>query len=526
MGKFLLLSHLQNAPCADISVDTSDEDLPIKNTFIHFDVPRECKNHREAAMPRFRTAPSPEGCKIQRRWCDEPSDTKLVDEDTSPTIAADDTSTLASDDASTLAPEVPPCVWPVCGRRLKGRDTRISTTLRPVVAGGPATAEVVVSIFPVPVSSKRGGSCFKAANGMGRIQLKCNNPMDVELSVCISVGGMPTRTQLHNFANNPLMIFNTDWDFKASIDPDIERPTVSVALQLLGAEDHVNMTSTLLSEITSFRTPMKNDPAAIDPAIVAVGPLKGLVESLAKVPSLPEAGKPKPHTCDFGDFTPSSTPSVATPEVTPRSSVPQPSPQPSPQVPSSPPFFTLGDSQLFSVTLRRADGYELGLDVLPDEMTQELVVQHVISGGAAEAWNRQCFAGPFSAKAIVPTDRIVGINGRCDCHGMLEECRERQLLKIFVVRGDLPHTEIPAGWCGVSTTIQYVAVPVFFPVPCVKHDIVDCHGGHVATSPDHFGCCQGEAVLQALAPGVLRAAAPEFVPPETGRQEGIEENSE
>lgn len=152
-------------------------------------------------------------------------------------------------------------------------------------------------------------------------------------------------------------------------------------------------------------------------------------------------------------------------------------------------------------------------------------VDRVIPGGAAEAWNRQCFQGPFSSKAVVPGDRIVGINGRSDCEGMLEECRQNQLLKLFVVRGDLPHSEIPLGWCGAGVptpiqTVQIIPVPVPMPiffqvtaVPCGKHAVVGNseEGGPVAmaTGPEFY---QAED-----SPSAFRAGAPEFFPSGAGQ---------
>jgi hypothetical protein len=577
MGKFLLLAHLQKATDAK-----NPEDLPIKNGFIHFDEPRECSN----TLPRHRTAPSLQGTKIQQDLCSMHDADAEVDETPAATVF-DDASTLASDgksgswddnefyaagreffgdhmsseasedalgqEAFVLIPDVegrcesnvtpgemptmtpptfqsehddtespePPSTWLVDGRRLKGRDTRLSSVLRPLVAGGPTSAELVVTIFPQPASEKRGGACFKAANGVGRIQLKCNNPTDMELAVCVTVGNTATRSQKHNFSNNPLMTFDGDWDFKASINPNVDRPTVAVSLELRKVEERPDPTM-----FEGAFSPVFNvNPSFVDPAIIAFVSAKfPAVADQLKLDQL------KAHACDHDEavqqsalFTPSSPRSLGTPEVTPRApTTPQASDWPC-ELPPPSPFFSLCGSFLFNVTIRRADGVGFGLDVARDEQNHELIVQSVIPNGAAEAWNRQCFAGPFSSKAIVPTDRIVGINGRCDCEGMLEECRGRQLLKIFVVRGDLPHTEIPSGWCGVpnpSPTIQFVPVPIFFPVPCAKHDMVDCHGGYLAINPDHsgtgtvfgsFGCDE------ASTSGMLRASAPEFIPPGPGQ---------
>jgi hypothetical protein len=303
----------------------------------------------------------------------------------------------------------------------------------------------------------------------------------------------------------------------------VDRPTVAVSLELREEEElrEVEERPDLLMCEGAFSPVFNVSPSFVDPAIIAFVSSKfPAVADQLKLDQL------KAHACDHHEvvqqsilFTPSSTRSQGTPEVTPRAPTTPQAPDWPCEVPPPSPFFSLCGSFLFSVTIRRADGVELGLEIMRDE-PYELIVAGVIPNGAAEAWNRQCFAGPFSSKAIVPTDRIVGINGRCDCDGMLEECRQRQLLKIFVVRSDLPRTEIPVGWCGVphpSPTIQFVPVPIFFPVPCAKHDFVDYHSGYLATNPDHFG---GGAVFvcdEASTSGMLRASAPEFIPPGPGQ---------
>jgi len=445
-----------------------------------------------------------------------------------PKLVADDkpTSPTPKADADEPAVQAPSSSWLVDGRRLKGRDTRISSILRPLVGGGPAFADIVVSIFPLPVSAKRGGACFKAANGIGRIQLKCNNPIDLDLSVCITVGSTATRCQRHNFVSNPLMTFLGDWDFKAFINPNVDRPTVPLNLQLLLTDEVVDPGADTCT--TSSMIP----PAIADPAIAAFSVSTMAIPEPAGEIAFGDfpAPKVKEHIIDSTKDAvtgPSPSSPQQTPEATPRKT-PQQTPQPAwqpttPQAPPPSPFFKFGDSLLFTFTLRLADGIQLGLEINRDEHNQELVVKKVIPGGAAEAWNRQCFAGPFSSKAVVPTDRIVGINGRSDITGMMEECRLVQLLKIFVVRGDLPHVDIPLSWCGAPTpspTIQLVGVPVpiYFPVTCGKHGIVEGAGVPMATGPDQFG---GDAVAfrtEVLTLGSLRACAPEFFPPGTGQE--------
>jgi len=547
MGK-LLLAHLQKAS------EEASEDFPIKNTFIHFG------KDRHEALPRHRTAPSPQArqdvsSSTTGSGASTPtSDVKDVKEFDSLAMAAvmnmletKDTSSPKEDGSLALAavmnmfasgnacldakdtPSPQDAVqselntsiarWNVDSRRFLGRDTRISSTMQPMVGAGPACADIVVTIFPASVSNKRGGACFKAANGTGSIQLKCNNPVDVMLSVCIGVGSETARSQRHNFFRNPLMTFDAKWDFWDYIDRNADRSTVAVSLQLLEAEDVVDSCTIAATRVA---------PDLIDPAIISFSfSGKAVPEPASELPFNWEAettGKYIEFTqgVHFGDF--DEDEEGNSPGVTPRTP-PQAMqaawPPTLAQQPPPSPFFSLEGSALFSFTLRRDDMVMLGLDVNRDECNQELVVERVIPGGAAESWNRQCFAGPISNKAVVPEDRIVGINGRFDCAGMLEECRYNQLLKLFVVRGDLAHEKIPLSWCGAAApqpSIQYVAVSMLFPIPCVKHDLVECNGGFTATSAEQFGT---GAVPFGCTGGALWPGAPEYFPPaSTGQDDG------
>lgn len=92
--------------------------------------------------------------------------------------------------------------------------------------------------------------------------------------------------------------------------------------------------------------------------------------------------------------------------------------------------------KMFSFTLRKADGTDLGLNVSHHEEDKVLRVESVRAEGAVEAWNRQCIGSTASEKAVMPGDRIVSVNSVArDPKAMLEECRDKQLLKLTVVRG-------------------------------------------------------------------------------------------
>lgn len=96
-------------------------------------------------------------------------------------------------------------------------------------------------------------------------------------------------------------------------------------------------------------------------------------------------------------------------------------------------------SGIFSFTLRKADGTDLGLNVSHHEDDKVLRVEGVRAEGAVEAWNRQCQGSAACEKAVFPGDRIISVNSIIyEPLRMLEECRDKQLLKLTIVRGEHP----------------------------------------------------------------------------------------
>mmetsp|Transcript_72803 Transcript_72803/g.137721 ORF Transcript_72803/g.137721 Transcript_72803/m.137721 type:complete len:465 (+) Transcript_72803:144-1538(+) len=96
-------------------------------------------------------------------------------------------------------------------------------------------------------------------------------------------------------------------------------------------------------------------------------------------------------------------------------------------------------SGVFSFTLRKADGTDLGLNVSHHEDDKVLRVEGVRPEGAVEAWNRQCQGSAACEKAVIPGDRIISVNSIIyEPLRMLEECKVKQLLKLTIVRGDHP----------------------------------------------------------------------------------------
>eukprot|EP00747_Dinoflagellata_sp_TGD_P199503 gnl/TRDRNA2_/TRDRNA2_72753_c0_seq1.p1 gnl/TRDRNA2_/TRDRNA2_72753_c0~~gnl/TRDRNA2_/TRDRNA2_72753_c0_seq1.p1 ORF type:complete len:474 (-),score=81.33 gnl/TRDRNA2_/TRDRNA2_72753_c0_seq1:159-1580(-) len=86
----------------------------------------------------------------------------------------------------------------------------------------------------------------------------------------------------------------------------------------------------------------------------------------------------------------------------------------------------------FTLTLRRADNVPLGLDVRGDAGDKCLTVAQVKPGGAVEAWNKQCQG---DAREVRVGDRIIMVNEKEEAQAMREECRNKHLLKMTVLRG-------------------------------------------------------------------------------------------
>lgn len=90
----------------------------------------------------------------------------------------------------------------------------------------------------------------------------------------------------------------------------------------------------------------------------------------------------------------------------------------------------------FTFTLRKADGADLGLNVSHHENGTALRVEGVRPEGAVEAWNRQCAGSAAQEKVVVIGDNIIAVNGISDDpKKMLDECRDKQLLRLTVARG-------------------------------------------------------------------------------------------
>lgn len=91
---------------------------------------------------------------------------------------------------------------------------------------------------------------------------------------------------------------------------------------------------------------------------------------------------------------------------------------------------------VFSFTLRKAENTDLGINVSHHEHDKVLWVEGIRAEGAVEAWNRQCISNAAAEKAVMPGDRIISVNAVIgQPMKMLEECRDKQLLKFTIERG-------------------------------------------------------------------------------------------
>jgi len=207
--------------------------------------------------------------------------------------------------------------------------------------------------------------------------------------------------------------------------PKISSPTPSSLAALSGAPVTNSATSGGDASSATASSTIQDSPQTDFSAAMSAG-------SFPPLPSVPDF--PFPQT---PQQTPQQAPLAATPlslaealsSETPSSSVPVS------LMGSLPP--PCQGQRIFSFTLRKADGSDLGLNVSHHEEDKALRVEGVRPEGAVEAWNRQCVGSTASEKAVLAGDRIVSVNGVSnDPAKMLEECRDKQLLKLTVIRGE------------------------------------------------------------------------------------------
>lgn len=120
--------------------------------------------------------------------------------------------------------------WTVDARRLRGNDKQVvSPSFEMCFGDGLPKAVFKLMLYPIVVSSCKGGASFKMARSWGYVQLKCESELpraDADLSVAISVGdgarSQPWRGPVvHNFSSNAVCGPSRpedQWDFGAAVD--------------------------------------------------------------------------------------------------------------------------------------------------------------------------------------------------------------------------------------------------------------------------------------------------------------------
>ncbi|CAE7492111.1 Ugt3a1 [Symbiodinium natans] len=157
---------------------------------------------------------------------------------------------------------------------------------------------------------------------------------------------------------------------------------------------------------------------------------------LSPVPGTP--GAPISLAESLGQVTPQRTPLSLMQSLTPTMEMP------SPFTVNGRALGGMGEDRIFSFTLRKADGTELGLNVSHHNSEGVLLVEGIRPGGAVEAWNRQCLGSAFAEKAVFPKDRIISVNHIVyNPAAMLQECKEKQLLKLTIARGNVSLPSAP-----------------------------------------------------------------------------------
>lgn len=124
----------------------------------------------------------------------------------------------------------------------------------------------------------------------------------------------------------------------------------------------------------------------------------------------------------------------------------------------------------YCFTLRKADNADLGLNVSHHDSDRVLRVEGVRPEGAVEAWNRQC-GGASAEKAVRPGDTIISVNNiSYDPAKMLQECKDKQLLRLTIMRGPpSPATEAtPKASAPVKATTLRAEASVFVPQAVVQ----------------------------------------------------------
>lgn len=91
------------------------------------------------------------------------------------------------------------------------------------------------------------------------------------------------------------------------------------------------------------------------------------------------------------------------------------------------------EAHVFKLTLRKADGIDMGLSISHADGEPPVVINAVRPGGAVESWNKLC-VGDRSHRLVMKGDHLLSVNGISDVPGILAEMRSKQLLQLEIWR--------------------------------------------------------------------------------------------
>lgn len=258
----------------------------------------------------------------------------------------------------------------VDGARLSSTDTRIVKTQYPIV----------LTLTPRKTSDRKGGASFKASRGVCEAQLKHNDPSPGLTQVTVKIAKV-VHTLSHDFSCRSLLKLPGTYNLHGFTSVDI-------SIELAAAKEEAEC-----SEQSEESTDIAEEAWQHDSCNT-------------------------PSTCSPPSSAP-ATPWLSTPVATPRSSRHQASPE--------------GELDFtFEFTMRRADGYTVGLDVALDR--GYVMVNQVHPGGAIHSWNMQCQQNDvMGVKAVVPGDVLLSVNGKTTHQEIVDEF-SKYLLRFTVVR--------------------------------------------------------------------------------------------
>jgi len=357
----------------------------------------------------------------------------------------------------------PSATWLVDRWRFWGQETQLTQVVSLELGSGLGAKEFVLSINPKVASGKTvAARSFASANGVGMVQLmhgdNCGGQPPVgKLPFCISVDQRPLHCVEHDFTSDPVLQVPGEWSFGNLAENTLATSTTVITVEVRS-----------FAEVPSFPhlAPLSNsEPGQATPATHATPTTAAAPATLHRTKDSRLRRNPdKPHQPRQ-----QQVPIVLLNQVLEPSIVGQrPQHQEVPDATSafwaggggrcaSRPLAAGPDSNylLFTFTLRRADGVDLGLEVDRCNNDQGLRVEAVRPSLAIDAWNRQC-ASPISShpeKSVLPGDEILSVNGKVGSQTMLEECRQKLLLKLVIARArnDLPPA--PPCWADYSAAV-------------------------------------------------------------------------